>query len=100
MRRSLIAPALAAGVLLASIPHARGQESAEPMPAEDARVQIHGGTFNMGDIQGLGGDPKHRNDEVPIHTVTLGPFEIGAYEVTTRSTAPISTPPSSRAPSR
>ena len=46
-------------------------------------VPIPGDSFEMGDHWGKGHeDPKHRSDEVPIHTVLLSPFHIGKYEVT------------------
>jgi len=45
-------------------------------------VLIPGGTFEMGDHHNLGGR-EHRNDELPIRTVSLKPFYIGKYEVTT-----------------
>jgi len=49
--------------------------------APDGTVRIPGGTFQMGDHHDLGGR-EHRNDEVPIHEVTLDPFFIGRHEVT------------------
>jgi gluconolactonase len=42
---------------------------------------ISGGTFEMGDHYDLGG-AEHRNDEVPIHLVTLNNFYMGAFEIT------------------
>jgi len=42
---------------------------------------IQGGTFAMGDHHDLGG-AEHRNDEVPVHLVTLDNFYIGVYEIT------------------
>ncbi len=46
-------------------------------------VAVPAGTFVMGDHSGQGGeDPKHPSDEVPLHSVTVGAFEIGRYEVT------------------
>jgi len=47
----------------------------------DGTVRIPGGTFQMGDHHDLGGR-EHRNDEVPIHEVTLDPFHMGVHEVT------------------
>ena len=47
----------------------------------DGTVRIPGGTFQMGDHHDLGGR-EHRNDEVPIHEVTLDPFYMGVHEVT------------------
>ena len=44
---------------------------------ESGMVQIQGGTFTMGDIQG-GGD----SDESPTHSVTLSSFNISDHEVT------------------
>ena len=49
--------------------------------ADDGTVRIPGGTFQMGDHHDLGGR-EHRNDEVPIHEVTLDPFHMGVHEVT------------------
>lgn len=40
-------------------------------------VYVPGGTFTMGDTHGGGG-----SDELPTHSVTLDPFQIGIYEVT------------------
>ena len=40
-------------------------------------VRVPGGSFRMGDTVGDGKD-----DERPVHTVTLGAFSIGKYEVT------------------
>ena len=45
-------------------------------------IPIMGGEFRMGDFQG-NGDP----DELPVHAVTLGNFELGMYEVTNRQFA-------------
>ncbi|MCP4213674.1 MAG: SUMF1/EgtB/PvdO family nonheme iron enzyme, partial [bacterium] len=44
-------------------------------------VLIPGGTFRMGDHHDLGGR-EHGNDEVPIHSVQLDAFHIGAFEIT------------------
>ena len=60
---------------------APGIGAADPTP--DGMVLIPGGTFEMGDHHDLGGR-EHRNDEVPVHTVTLDPFYTGMYEVTNR----------------
>ncbi len=49
--------------------------------AADGMVRIPGGTFQMGDHHDLGGR-EHRNDEVPIHQVTLDPFFMGRCELT------------------
>lgn len=44
---------------------------------------IPGGTYDMGDHSGLGGnDPNHPSDEIPIHAVTLDSFYMGTYHVT------------------
>jgi formylglycine-generating enzyme required for sulfatase activity len=40
-------------------------------------VNIHGGKFLMGNIQGKG-----NSDEQPVHWVKISPFSIGRYEVT------------------
>ena len=53
----------------------RGRGSPPPMRT------IKRGTFLMGDHHDLGG-AEHRNDEVPVHRVTLGSFAIGVYEIT------------------
>jgi len=42
---------------------------------------LQGGTFAMGDHHDLGG-AEHRNDEVPVHMVSLNDFYIGVYEIT------------------
>ena len=42
---------------------------------------IQGGTFAMGDHHDLGG-AEHRNDEVPVHLVSLNDFYMGVYEIT------------------
>ena len=44
-------------------------------------VLIDGGSFAMGDHHGLGGQ-EHRNDEVPVHTVTIDALYVSAYETT------------------
>ncbi|MCP4150679.1 MAG: SUMF1/EgtB/PvdO family nonheme iron enzyme, partial [bacterium] len=44
-------------------------------------VLIPTGTYEMGDHQNLGGR-EHGNDEVPLHTVTVDSFYIGATEIT------------------
>lgn len=41
-------------------------------------VSIPGGQFPMGDTEGVGDA-----DEKPVHAVTLSPFEMSAYEITT-----------------
>ena len=40
-------------------------------------VEIPGGTFRMGDLNGGGDD-----DERPVHSVTVSDFKLGKYEVT------------------
>ena len=40
-------------------------------------VDIPGGTFRMGDLNGEGDE-----DERPVHTVTVPAFRMGKYEVT------------------
>jgi formylglycine-generating enzyme required for sulfatase activity len=40
-------------------------------------VTIPGGTFRMGDVEGIGQDI-----ESPVHTVTLDDYEMGAHEIT------------------
>jgi len=44
---------------------------------------ISGGTFDMGDHHDLGG-AEHRNDEVPVHLVTLDNLYMGAFEITNK----------------
>jgi formylglycine-generating enzyme required for sulfatase activity len=44
-------------------------------------VTIPAGNFIMGDHQGLGGT-EHRNDELPLHQVSLDTFSIARYETT------------------
>lgn len=43
-------------------------------PEEPAMVRVEGGTFEMGS--------NNEADEKPVHTVTVGSFSIGKYEVT------------------
>ena len=43
----------------------------------EGMVNVPGGTFQMGDTFGEGA-----NDEKPVHTVTVSPFQMGRYEVT------------------
>ncbi|VGO15239.1 Gluconolactonase [Pontiella desulfatans] len=50
------------------------------LAAPETRL-IPGGSFDMGDHHDLGGR-EHRNDELPIRTVTLKPFFMGTYELT------------------
>ena len=49
----------------------------------DGMVLIPAGKFEMGDHHGFV-DPKHGSDEIPLHTVSLGAFHIGIYDVTTQ----------------
>ncbi|MCP4699455.1 MAG: SUMF1/EgtB/PvdO family nonheme iron enzyme [Gammaproteobacteria bacterium] len=49
----------------------------EADPLESSMVWIPGGTFRMGDIQGLGD-----SNEQPVHSVTVTGFFMGVYEVT------------------
>jgi len=46
-------------------------------------VLLPAGRFEMGDHHDLGG-AEHRNDEVPVHTVSLDSFYMGKYEITNR----------------
>ncbi|MFC1760991.1 DUF1566 domain-containing protein [Planctomycetota bacterium] len=55
--------------------YVRSQDSMPPMKT------ILGGSYLMGDHHDLGG-AEHRNDEVPVHRVTLDSFLIGVYEIT------------------
>ena len=45
-------------------------------PAPDFMILVQGGTFDMGDVLGDGGDEK------PVHSVTLSSFYLGKTEVT------------------
>ena len=54
--------------------------AAQPAPK---MALIPAGAFEMGDHHGFV-DPKHGGDETPLHTVRLGAFQIGVYDVTTR----------------
>jgi formylglycine-generating enzyme required for sulfatase activity len=49
-------------------------------PAEPEMVQVQGGTFWMGCSSEQQGECE--SDESPLHSVTLGNFQIGKYEVT------------------
>lgn len=44
-------------------------------------VQIPGGTFIMGDINGTFSNPHHGNDQIPLHKVRLDPFKMGKTEI-------------------
>lgn len=67
-------PAVSAVLCIAAITLAAcGGSSPKGLPVE--MVQISGGTFTMGDDNGA-----YR--EEPAHTVTVGAFKIGKYEVT------------------
>jgi len=59
----------------------RGPETIPPDVNLPVMQHIQGGTFAMGDHHDLGG-AEHRNDEVPIHLVSLNDFYIGVYEIT------------------
>ena len=59
----------------------RGPETIVPDVNVPMMQHILGGTFAMGDHHDLGG-AEHRNDEVPVHLVSLKDFYIGAYEIT------------------
>lgn len=54
--------------------------AAEPkrLPFEPEMVKITGGTFQMGCVS----DKGCRSDELPVHEVSIKPFEMGKYEVT------------------
>ena len=45
---------------------------------EPDMVRIEGGTFSMGST-----DSEASSDEKPVHSVTLSPFRMGKYEITT-----------------
>lgn len=53
------------------------QSSAPSTEAEEAMVQIPGGTFTMG-----AASQSNTNDAQPLHEVTVAPFEMDATEVT------------------
>ncbi|MCX7006285.1 MAG: SUMF1/EgtB/PvdO family nonheme iron enzyme [Kiritimatiellaeota bacterium] len=57
-----------------------GASAAEIFPG---MALIPAGKFEMGDHHGFV-DPKHGSDELPLHTVSLGAFHIGIFDVTTR----------------
>ena len=59
----------------------RGPETIMPDVNLPLMRHIEGGTFAMGDHHDLGG-AEHRNDEVPVHLVSLNDFYIGVYEIT------------------
>ncbi|TFG48562.1 MAG: DUF1566 domain-containing protein, partial [Candidatus Brocadiia bacterium] len=59
----------------------RGPEATPTDVNVPVMQHITGGTFAMGDHHDLGG-AEHRNDEVPIHLVSLKDFYIGVYEIT------------------
>jgi hypothetical protein len=54
----------------------------QPMAVVDVprptMVSIPGGTFQMGDVMG----DKEYDSELPVHSVTVSGFQLGAYEVT------------------
>jgi len=50
-----------------------------PKPIEPEMVSIQGGTFRMGCVSG---SKDCASDEKPVHTVTVGSFLMGKYEVT------------------
>ncbi len=47
------------------------------IPVDLTFVTIPSGTFQMGDIEGVGD-----SDELPVHTVTISSFEMSVYEIT------------------
>ncbi len=54
--------------------------SLSPSPLqENPMIRIQGGTFKMGDHQGVGG-----KDERPIHSLTIQDFYVSKYEVSVR----------------
>jgi len=59
----------------------RGPETMIPDVNLPVMQHIQGGTFAMGDHHDLGG-AEHRNDEIPVHQVSLKDFYIGVYEIT------------------
>ncbi len=67
-----------AGLLIRCV---RGPVAILPDVNVPVMQHIQGGTFAMGDHHDLGG-AEHRNDEVPVHLVTLDNFYIGVYEIT------------------
>jgi formylglycine-generating enzyme required for sulfatase activity len=55
----------------------------DPGTLPDNMIAIPGGTFEMGDHSGLGGeDPKHPSDELPLHSVTIATFAMNRTETT------------------
>ena len=72
------APRLAEGERrLAELERKRQEAEVKARQFAGEMVSIPGGTFNMGDLRGVGED-----DERPVHSVTLPTFRIGKYEVT------------------
>ncbi len=70
-----------------STPAAAREGAVSPTPTlpgvPEGMVIIPGGTFQMGDTNRLGSDDhNHKNDEVPVHSVTLDTFAIGRTETT------------------
>lgn len=53
-------------------------EKKSRLPFEPEMVSVPGGTFKMGCVSGIRCD----DDEKPVRSVTLKPFEMGKYEVT------------------
>jgi len=49
-------------------------------PPGGGMINVPGGTFQMGDVFDEGS-----SDELPVHTVTLSPYEISKYEVTNQN---------------
>ncbi len=47
-------------------------------------VQIPGGTFIMGDVNGTFYNPHHENDQIPLHWVELDGFHMGRTEITSQ----------------
>ena len=68
-----VAAALAVWVISSAAP---GQEPARPVALPEM-VELPGGSFRMGDIDGTG-----TAYERPVRTVQVAPFAIGKYEVT------------------
>ncbi len=53
---------------------------AQDSPLNDL-IQIPEGTFIMGDVNGTFINPHHENDQIPLHNVKVGAFQMGKTEI-------------------
>ena len=64
-------------------PDASDATAPPPPPPGPSLLDVPGGSFEMGDHSGLGGeDPRHPSDELPLHTLHIDGFRMGRTEVT------------------